>query len=91
MNPLRRAGERVRATRVKSKTLNAERALQRTLRADAARRLGASASSEQVAALADQLYHGPTRTDAGHETPVQRRQRLRDAAGTIEELRKLNR
>ena len=88
---MRRADERGRVRLVKSKTLNAERALQRTLRADAARRLGPSASSEQIAALADRLYHGPTRTDAGHETPVQRRQRRRDAAGTIEELRKLNR
>lgn len=74
-----------------SETLKAERALQRMLRADAARRLGPSASSEQIDALADQLYHGPTRTDAGYETPVQRRQRLKDGAGTIDELRKLNR
>lgn len=76
---------------MESKTLKAERALQRMLRADAARRLGPGASSAQIDALADRLYHGPARPDAGYETPVQRRQRLNDAAGTTEDLQKLDR
>ena len=74
-----------------SRTLDAERRLERRLRAQAARRLGPEASSDQIDALAERLYHGPTRADAGYETPVQRRQRLRDMTGTIEDLRKLNR
>ena len=76
---------------MRSRTLNAERALERRLRAHAEGRLGPEASSKEIEALAERLYHGPTRADAGYETPVQRRHRLRDMAGTIEDLRKLDR
>ena len=74
-----------------SRTLDAERSLERKLRTHAARQLGPEASNEEIDALTERLYLGPARADAGYETPVQRRQRLRDMTGTIEDLRNLKR
>ena len=51
VNALRRAGETGRVRLVKSKGLQAERALRGMPRADAARRLGPSAGSKRLAAL----------------------------------------
>lgn len=70
-----------------SRTIRAERKLQRALEAAARARLGPTATPAAVRETAARLYEGCSRADAGYETPVQRWQRERHARGTAEDLR----
>ena len=64
------------------KMIEAERKLLRTMRAEAARRLGEGATSEDIDALAQELYEGPKRCADEPETPLERHLRRQAAEGT---------